>query len=70
MASLGLQSEDDVLRAALDALEQLELAKLERWQKGNEIALEQSRGGLSKPLDIAALFDRVEHRADQYLQGK
>ena len=70
MASFGMPDEDDVLRAALDALEQLEQEKLHRWQNGNNIAIEQSRRGLSKPLDIDALFERVEQRVARHSQDK
>jgi Arc/MetJ-type ribon-helix-helix transcriptional regulator len=70
ITSFGMPNEDEVLRAALDALEQLERDKLQRWQAGNEVAIEQSRRGLSKPLDIEALFDRVETRVSQHFQGK
>jgi Arc/MetJ-type ribon-helix-helix transcriptional regulator len=44
-------SEDDLLRQAMDALDQLEQDKITRWDERNQIALEQSRHGLSKPLD-------------------
>lgn len=41
--------------------------KLRAFQEGNCIAIEESRLGLSKPLDLAALLARVEKRvaADQ-----
>jgi Arc/MetJ-type ribon-helix-helix transcriptional regulator len=63
MLSSGMRSEDDVLRAALDALEQLEDIKSRRWKAGNELALQQSLEGLSKPLDVDSLLARVEERA-------
>ena len=59
----GYRDEDDVLREALKALEAREQEKLRRWHEGNRIAMEQSRQGLSKPLDLEALLERVEHRA-------
>jgi len=62
MSRRGLQSEDDVLREALDALNQLEDEKRRRWQEGNEVAIEQSRRGLSQPLDLDAILARVEER--------
>ena len=46
----------------MDALEQLEEDKLRRWHEGNELAIEQSRQGLSKPIDLESLLDRVEKR--------
>jgi Arc/MetJ-type ribon-helix-helix transcriptional regulator len=62
MESRGLPSEDDVLREAMDALEQLEQDKIIRWNERNQIAIEQSRLGLSKPLDVDELLARVEQR--------
>ncbi len=62
MSRRGLQNEDDVLREALDALHQLEQDKLRRWNERNDIAIEQSRLGLSAPIDIEMLLARVEQR--------
>ena len=62
MTRRGLQNEDDVLREALDALHQLDQDKLRRWHEGNELAIEQSRRGLSKPLDLESVLARVEER--------
>ena len=56
------QSEDDVLREAMDALDQLELEKLARWEERNRIAVEQSQQGLSKPLDDEAVLGRLRRR--------
>jgi len=65
----GLACEDDVLREALDALDQLEQDKLRRWQEGNEIAIEQSRRGLSQPLDLESVLARVEERLAKHRQS-
>ncbi len=56
------QSEDDVLREAMDALDQLEQDKLIRWHERNRIAMRQSQQGLSKPLDDKAVLDRLRER--------
>ena len=56
------QSEDDVLREAMDALDQLEQDKLIRWDEGNRLAIRQSREGLSKPLDDEAVLGRLRER--------
>jgi Arc/MetJ-type ribon-helix-helix transcriptional regulator len=56
------QSEDDLLRDAFHALNELDREKLRLFQEGNRIAMEQSRLGLSKPLDLSALLARVEQR--------
>jgi putative addiction module CopG family antidote len=55
-------SEDEVLRDALDALEEREHEKLMRWNEGNAIAIEQSRQGLSTPLDDNAVLARLRAR--------
>ncbi|MEX2091891.1 MAG: hypothetical protein WD971_04395 [Pirellulales bacterium] len=55
-------SEDDLLRDAMNALDELDREKLRLFQEGNRVALEQSRLGLSKPLDLNALLQRVEAR--------
>lgn len=55
-------NEDDVLRNALDALEEREQKTLERWHEGNAVALEQSRRGLSKPLDDDVVLSRLRAR--------
>ena len=61
--TLGLfESEDEVLRRAMDALEQLEEEKIVRWRARNELAIEQSRLGLSSPLDEAAILGRLRQR--------
>jgi len=69
MSRRGLQSEDDVLREALDALHQLDEGKLHRWHDRNKSAIEQSRLGLSKPLDLESILARVEERLAIRPQG-
>lgn len=56
------QSEEEVLRDALDALEQREQQKLASWHDGNAIAMDQSRQGLSQPLDDDAVVARLRQR--------
>jgi Arc/MetJ-type ribon-helix-helix transcriptional regulator len=56
------QSEDELLRDAMNALDALDREKLRLFQEGNRIATEQSRLGLSKPLDLSAVVTRVEQR--------
>lgn len=70
MISGGFPSEDDVLREAMDALDQVEEDKSRRWHERNQIAIEQSRLGLSKPLDIESLLERVEERVAKHAQGQ
>jgi hypothetical protein len=45
----------------LDARTEIE-AKLRSWREGNAIAIEQSRRGLSKPLDLESILARIEAR--------
>jgi Arc/MetJ-type ribon-helix-helix transcriptional regulator len=70
MSVCGHESADDVLREAMDALETLEQSKLRRWNERNQIAIEQSRQGLSKPLDLESLLERVERRFAKHFQGE
>jgi Arc/MetJ-type ribon-helix-helix transcriptional regulator len=44
----SFQNKDDVVRSALDALEEREQEKLRRWHEGNRIAIEQSREGITE----------------------
>jgi len=62
MSEGRFRSEDDVLREAMDALDQLEQDKLIRWDERNRIALRQSEQGLSKPLDDEAVLGRLRER--------
>ena len=55
-------SEDDVLREAMDALDQLEQDKLIRWDERNRIAMRQSQQGFSMPLDDEAVLGRLRER--------
>jgi len=55
-------SEDEVLRDALEALEQLEQERLARWDERNRLAIEQSKQGLSRPLDDQRVLARLRER--------
>jgi Arc/MetJ-type ribon-helix-helix transcriptional regulator len=55
-------SEDEVLRDAMGALDQLELDKIARWHERNQLASEQSTQGLSKPLDDVKVLARLRER--------
>ena len=54
--------ENDVLRDAMDALDQIEQDKLLRWHGRNRLAAEQSRHALSKPLDDERVLARLRER--------
>jgi Arc/MetJ-type ribon-helix-helix transcriptional regulator len=56
------QNEGDVLRDAMNALDQVEEETLTRWHERNRMAIEQSERGLSKPLDEEAVLDRLRQR--------
>ena len=56
------RSEDDVIRHAMDALDQIEQDKLTRWHERNWLATEQSKQGLSKPLDDQKVLCRLRER--------
>jgi len=58
-------SEDEVLRDALGALEQLEQERIARWDERNRLALEQSQQGLSRPLDDQRVLARLRERLAQ-----
>jgi Arc/MetJ-type ribon-helix-helix transcriptional regulator len=56
------KSPDEVFRDAMNALDELDREKLRLFEVGNRIAEEQSRLGLSKPLNLNAILERVEQR--------
>ena len=64
MASGEYENEDVVLEQAIDALawRRREEEKLRRWNERNRQAADESRRGLSKPLDLEAVLNRVETR--------
>lgn len=58
----GRQTEDEIFRQAMDALDKLEQDQLIRWDDHNRLAQQQSQQGLSKPLDDKAVLARLRHR--------
>lgn len=56
------QSEDEIIRDAMDALDQIEQEKLMRWYERNQLAAEQSQRGLSQPLDDSRVLARLRER--------
>lgn len=62
IASGVYKSEDDVLRDAMRALEQLEQDRIARWDERNRLAIEQSQQGLSKPLNDERVLARLRER--------
>jgi len=62
LASGAYASEDEVLRDAMGALDQLESDQITRWNERNQLASEQSEQGLSKPLDDEEVLARLRER--------
>jgi Arc/MetJ-type ribon-helix-helix transcriptional regulator len=61
--ALGIySSEDEILRDALGALEQVELDTIRRWEERRRLATDESNRGLSKPLDEAKVLARLRER--------
>jgi Arc/MetJ-type ribon-helix-helix transcriptional regulator len=58
----AFQDEDQVLREALDALDQMEADRITRWNERNLLATQQSEQGLSRPLDMERVLERVRKR--------
>ena len=58
-------NEDDVLRRAMDALDQLEEEKLVRWNERNQRAIQESARGESRPLNDAAVLQRLRDRLEK-----
>ncbi len=65
IASGDYSSEDDVLRDALSALEEREVQLLARWHERNQLAIEQSKQGLSRTLDEQRVLTRLRERLAQ-----
>jgi Arc/MetJ-type ribon-helix-helix transcriptional regulator len=59
------QNEDDVIRDAMDALDQAEVDRITRWNDRNELAVQQSKQGLSARLDDAKVLSRLRERLAQ-----
>lgn len=62
LASGAYASEDEVLRDAMEALDQLDQERIASWHERNRLATEQSQRGLSKPLDDAKMLGRLRER--------
>jgi Arc/MetJ-type ribon-helix-helix transcriptional regulator len=62
LANGAYQSADDLLRDAMNALDELDREKLRLFQEGNRIAMEQSRLGLSSPIALSDVLAEVEQR--------
>jgi hypothetical protein len=45
-------------------------ARLRQFQQLNEVAIAQSQSGLSKPLDLQAVLERVEQRVRNFKQAQ
>jgi Arc/MetJ-type ribon-helix-helix transcriptional regulator len=63
LADGSYQKEDELLRDAMNALDELDREKLRLFHARNLVAAEQSRLGLSTPLDLDAMLSRIEDQA-------
>ena len=59
---MAYQFEDEVLRGALAAPEQLEQTRFARWEERNRLAVKQSSQGLSRPLNEQQVLARLRDR--------
>jgi len=55
-------NEEDVLRRAMDALDELEEEKLRRWHERNQRAIEEAERGDSSPLNDEEVLKRLRER--------
>lgn len=62
LADGSYRTEDELLRDAMNALDELDREKLRLFHARNLVAAEQSRLGLSTPLDLGAMLSRIEGR--------
>ena len=64
LEEFGRFAAEQLRNSGADSLQELvnEWDKLQRWNERNAIAAEQSRQGLSKPLNIEGVLERVERR--------
>jgi Arc/MetJ-type ribon-helix-helix transcriptional regulator len=62
LADGSYRSEDELLREAMNALDDLDREKLRLFHARNLVAEEQSRLGLSTALDLDAMLTRIEQR--------
>jgi len=62
LADGSYQSEDELLRDAMNALDELDREKLRLFHARNLVTAEQSRLGLSTPLNLDAMLSRIEDR--------
>ncbi len=68
LEDFGRFAAEQLKNGGAESLQELvtEWDKLKRWNERNAISDEQSRNGLSKPLDLEGVLERVERRiADQ-----
>ncbi len=62
ISSGDYQNEEDVLRTAMHLLGQSGEEIQQKWDNNNQIAIEQSKQGSSKPLDDKMVLGRMRTR--------
>ena len=64
LEAFGRFAAEQLRNGGAESLEELlsEWRKFQRWNERNAISIQQSEQGLSKPLDLEAVLERVEQR--------
>ena len=64
LEAFGQFAAEQLRNGGAESLEELlsEWRKFQRWNERNAISIQQSEQGLSKPLDLEAVLERVEQR--------
>jgi hypothetical protein len=67
LEAFGRLAAEQLRNGGAESLEELlsEWRKFERWNERNAISIQQSEEGLSKPLDLQAVLERVELRVGE-----
>jgi hypothetical protein len=72
LEALGRFAAEQLRNGGADSLEELRSAwrKFQRWNERNAISIQQSGQGLSKPLDLEAVLERVEQRVAEKTESE
>ena len=67
LEDFGRFAAEHLKNGCAESLQELasEWDKLQRWNERNTLSAEQSRQGLSKPLDLERVLERVERRVTE-----
>jgi hypothetical protein len=72
LEAFGRFAAEQLRNGGAQSLEELlsEWRKFQRWSERNAISIQQSEQGLSKPLDLEAVLERVEQRVAEAEKSK